>query len=105
MAKTQQKKTPNPTTKAKAPAKKPKKGVYVAPSPDDWGTKPALLKLASEFGKHAAAVHKLQHDLRAAKAKLKKYREAIDDVRSLLHTVGQHDLATKLRNAVDALEN
>jgi len=81
-------KTPAKATTAPKTTPKPKKparGVYVAPSPDDWGGKPALLKLASEFGKHAPAVHKLQFDLRQSRAKLKKYKEVMLDTISCLH--------------------
>jgi hypothetical protein len=96
--KTPAKATTAPKTTPKPP--KPAKGVYVAPSPDDWGSKPALLKLASEFGKHAAAVHKLQFDLRTARAKLKKYKEVLQSTQPQLSRID----ASIVQDKIDAIE-
>lgn len=73
------KKAPKTASKPKANPKpaKPKKGGYVAPLASEWLLKPALLKLRREFGENASvAIHKLQFELRQAKAKLKKYKDA-----------------------------
>lgn len=72
------KKAPKTASKPKATPKplKPAKGVYVAPSPEEWRNKPTLAKIKAEFGKHAGDIHKLQFELRAVKAKLKKYKDA-----------------------------
>lgn len=88
---------PKATTKPKKPAK----GVYVAPSPDDWGNKPALLKLRREFGENASvAIHKLQFELRQAKAKLKGCLEILRFAHCQLSGV----VASKVQDAIEAIE-
>lgn len=96
------KKAPKPAAKATTKPPKPAKGVYVAPSHEDWGSKPALLKLAAEFGKHAAAVHKLQFDLRAAKARIKRYAEVMADTISCLHNADLDSQANTIREALES---
>lgn len=94
-AKKDAKKTPKP-------AKKPTKGKYLPPEPKDWKEKPALVKLVQQFGKAAPAVHKLQHDLKTERARVKKYATAMAVTIGRLAAAGDLLSVEILRSALDS---